>query len=60
MATVAGSELTWCTSAEGWGPWSSTRAVDLTPCFEDGIFTNALHAAFLVAALGRWGWVLRQ
>ncbi|KAI9139661.1 hypothetical protein BKA69DRAFT_1084383 [Paraphysoderma sedebokerense] len=37
------TSLSWrplCPDKEGWGPWSSDRILDFTPCFEDFIITN--------------------
>ncbi|KAK9764159.1 hypothetical protein K7432_008560, partial [Basidiobolus ranarum] len=36
-----------CSDPEGWGPWSSLRTIDFTPCFENG-FLALLPIVFLV------------
>ncbi|KAJ2720120.1 hypothetical protein GGI07_004797 [Coemansia sp. Benny D115] len=48
-----------CPSKEGWGPWSASRELDLTPCFEHGVLLPALSALFLAVAVYRIG-ILRQ
>ncbi|KAJ1988448.1 hypothetical protein GGI25_005269 [Coemansia spiralis] len=40
-----------CSSGEGWGPWSVQRELDLTPCFERGILLPLLNCLFLVPAI---------
>lgn len=41
---------------EGWGPVSTLREFDLTPCFEEGIILSTLLVILLVASLFRlWG-----
>ncbi|KAI8318339.1 hypothetical protein GQ54DRAFT_341905 [Martensiomyces pterosporus] len=42
-----------CTSREGWGPWSNQRELDLTPCFEYGVISPLLNALFLGLAVRR-------
>ena len=38
---------------EGWGPVSTLREFDLTPCFEEGILLSTLLAVLLVVSLFR-------
>ena len=41
---------------EGWGPVSTLREFDLTPCFEEGIVLSTLLVALLVLSIFRlWG-----
>jgi hypothetical protein len=41
---------------EGWGPVSTLREFDLTPCFEEGIILSTLLVVLLVVSLFRlWG-----
>lgn len=41
---------------EGWGPVSTFREFDLTPCFEEGIVLSTLLVVLLVVSLFRlWG-----
>ena len=41
---------------EGWGPVSTRREFDLTPCFEEGIILSTLLAILLIVSLFRlWG-----
>lgn len=41
---------------EGWGPVSTLREFDLTPCFEEGIVLSTLLVVLLVVSLFRlWG-----
>lgn len=41
---------------EGWGPVSTLREFDLTPCFEEGIVLSTLLVALLVVSVFRlWG-----
>ena len=41
---------------EGWGPVSTLREFDLTPCFEEGIVLSTLLVVLLVVSLSRlWG-----
>ncbi|KAJ2704611.1 hypothetical protein FB645_003108 [Coemansia sp. IMI 203386] len=42
-----------CPSKEGWGPWSSRRDLDLTPCFERGVIVPALNLLFVALAVYR-------
>ena len=47
-----------CTSAyhghrEGWGPVSTLREFDLTPCFEEGIILPTLLVVLLLVSLSR-------
>lgn len=48
-----------CSNAEGWGPISTTRPFDFTPCFEEGILLSTLLVFFVVAAAFRC-WALRS
>ncbi|KAI0725334.1 metal resistance protein YCF1 [Fomitopsis betulina] len=48
-----------CSNAEGWGPVSTTRPFDFTPCFEEGILLSTLLVFFVVAAAFRC-WALRS
>ena len=38
---------------EGWGPVSTLRVFDLTPCFEEGIILSTLLVILLVVSLSR-------
>ena len=41
---------------EGWGPVSTLREFDFTPCFEEGIVLSTLLVALLILSLFRiWG-----
>ncbi|KAJ2249336.1 hypothetical protein GGI13_004324 [Coemansia sp. RSA 455] len=42
-----------CPTDEGWGPWSPTRELDLTPCFEHGVITPVLNLLFIGLAFYR-------
>lgn len=44
-----------CRNSEGWGPLSSLRHFDFTPCFEEGIILSSTLAIFsLVAGFSCW------
>ncbi|KAJ1916544.1 hypothetical protein H4219_003711 [Mycoemilia scoparia] len=45
-----GSSVELCPNKEGWGPWSTERLLDLTPCFEYGTIVLGLQALFIVVA----------
>lgn len=59
--TVFASTMATCRTAyhghlEGWGPVSTLREFDFTPCFEEGIVLSTLVVALLVLSLFRiWG-----
>lgn len=38
---------------EGWGPVSTLREFDFTPCFEEGILLSTLYVALFVVSLFR-------
>ncbi|KAJ1960654.1 hypothetical protein GGI12_003685, partial [Dipsacomyces acuminosporus] len=42
-----------CSSAEGWGPWSNKRGLDLTPCFEYGVVSPLLNILFIGLSVHR-------
>ncbi|KAJ3484887.1 hypothetical protein NLI96_g5332 [Meripilus lineatus] len=48
-----------CRNFEGWGPVSSIRQFDLTPCFEEGILLSSILVVFIVFATFRT-WALRS
>lgn len=47
-----------CGNPEGWGPVSTARPFDLTPCFEEGILLSTVLVLFVIAAAFRC-WALR-
>ncbi|KZT65750.1 multidrug resistance-associated ABC transporter [Daedalea quercina L-15889] len=48
-----------CSNPEGWGPISTARPFDFTPCFEEGILLSTLLVFFAIAATFRC-WALRR
>ncbi|KAJ1981339.1 hypothetical protein H4R34_002105 [Dimargaris verticillata] len=42
-----------CRDPDGWGPLSSNRPRDLTPCFEDGVLGLGLQLGFALACVAR-------
>lgn len=48
-----------CSNPEGWGPVSTARPFDLTPCFEEGILLSTLLVLFVIAGVFRC-WALRS
>ncbi|TCD67602.1 hypothetical protein EIP91_012232 [Steccherinum ochraceum] len=44
---------TTCRDGEGWGPVSSWRQFDLTPCFEEGILLSSILVIFIIVAAFR-------
>ena len=53
---MAACRTTYHGHREGWGPVSSLREFDLTPCFEEGIILSTLLVFVLVVSLFRlWG-----
>ena len=42
-----------CRDPEGWGPVSSLRQFDLTPCFEEGVVLSSPLVLFVVLAAFR-------
>jgi ATP-binding cassette, subfamily C (CFTR/MRP), member 1 len=42
---------TLCPNGEGWGPGSSKRPFDFTPCFEDTVLLGVPASVFVLFAL---------
>ncbi|KAG0041495.1 hypothetical protein BGZ83_001728, partial [Gryganskiella cystojenkinii] len=52
--------MPFCDAGEGWGPVSSSRALDFTLCFQDSVLLVLPSAIFLIAVLPRFFFVLSK